>query len=238
MESESVARFLGSLGPAEPARAHARIPQPCILLSRQAGARGHTLAAELMRRFSNRGEPLFRGWQVLDEELIRGLADDPRVKVRLESLLDEGFRSGLEDWLAHLIAGTALQDDIMWRLFKFMRQAAEVGKCVIVGRGGGFLLRGHPGAISARLMAPKDIRVLRVQEAKGLDLAGATRWVMRRDAERAGLIRRYFAADIDDPLHYDLVINTALLPVADAAAAIERLVEAAALRLEREPAAF
>lgn len=235
MDSEAVSRYLSSLGPAEPRRETRKGPWPCVLLSRQAGAGGHTLAQELLRRFERRAEdPLFSGWQILDDSLIRKLADDPRVKVRLEALLDEGFRSGLEDWLAHLIAGTALQDDIMRKVFKFMRQAAAVGKCLIVGRGGACLLGGRPGVVSVRLVAPRELRILRIQTQKNMDCLTAARWLDRSDAQRAELVRRYFSRRIDDPLVYDLTINTATLGVGAAAAAVESLVEAAARRLSEE----
>ena len=235
MDSERVSRYIGSLGPAEPRRQSHKGAWPCVLLSRQAGAGGHSLAQELIRRFERRAQdPLYANWQVLDDSLIRKLADDPRVKVRLDCLLDEGFRSGLEDWLAHLIAGTALQDDIMRKVFKFMRQAAAVGRCVIVGRGGACLLWGRPGVVSVRLVAPRELRILRIQTQKNMDCLTAARWLDRSDRDRAELVRRYFSRNIDDPMLYDITINTAALGVGAAAAAVEVLVDQAARRLSEE----
>jgi cytidylate kinase len=47
----------------------------------------------------------------------------------------------------------------------------------------------------------------------------ARRRVTRTDADRKAFVRKYFNADIADPLHYDMVLNTGVLDIDNAVAA-------------------
>ncbi len=91
------------------------------------------------------------------------------------------------------------------------RFAAE-GNCVLLGYGSGFLLRDVRHAIKVRTMAPRELRVARVQaaapRATAITREQAEDAIRRTDRDRARYIRYLFNLDIDDPGVYDLVVNT------------------------------
>ena len=72
-------------------------------------------------------------------------------------------------------------------------------------------------ALRVLVTASATTRASRVGEAKGLDDAGAMREVKSEDAARRDYLRRFYRIDDEAPVHYDLVVNTDVLSVEQAA---------------------
>ncbi|WP_298038659.1 cytidylate kinase family protein [uncultured Desulfuromonas sp.] len=82
------------------------------------------------------------------------------------------------------------------------------GNVIIYGRGGQDLLRTIQSVFRVRIIAPFEERVERWAEREWLDPDYARILVRRSDQQRGGFIKYYFDRDWEDPLGYDLVINT------------------------------
>jgi cytidylate kinase len=67
-----------------------------------------------------------------------------------------------------------------------------------------------------RIVAPQAWRIKNVAREYNISPEDARKRVMRTESDRRAFIRKYFNADIADPINYDLVINTASLKVDDA----------------------
>ncbi len=78
---------------------------------------------------------------------------------------------------------------------------------VIRGRGSQFILKDFPGAFHVMVVAPLEERVKRVMETLKLDQGEAKKEIIHFDKGRQEFGKRYFHADIEDPVHYDLVVN-------------------------------
>ena len=89
-----------------------------------------------------------------------------------------------------------------------MRELAKSPSLVIRGRGSQFILKDHPGSLHVLVVAPLDARVKRVMKDLKIDEEAAREEIRRFDTSRHQFAKRYFQADLEDPLHYDLVINT------------------------------
>jgi cytidylate kinase len=226
--SELVLRFLGSQVFETPQA----LPEPgeraFVTVSRQAGAGGRTLATALLEEFGRRGGPALSGWQWADRDVCESLAADPRLNVSLSALLDERYRSRLEDYLAQVLSGAAPQLKLFRALFATMRSLAAVGRVILVGRAGVCATRGMPGGVHVRLVGSRGARIERSARRFAWDQAKAERWVDEQDRSRAALVKEYFGHDVADPLLYDLVINTDAVPAAAAAASVADLVLARA----------
>jgi len=85
------------------------------------------------------------------------------------------------------------------------------GNVIIYGRGGQDLLTGISSVLRVRIIAPFEERVERWAEREWLDPDLARILVRKSDQQRAGFIKYYFDRNWEDPLHYDLTINTARL---------------------------
>jgi cytidylate kinase len=82
------------------------------------------------------------------------------------------------------------------------------GNVIIYGRGGQDLLTGINSLLRVRIVTPFEERVERWAEREWLDPELARILVRRSDQQRAGFIKYYFDRNWDDPLDYDLTINT------------------------------
>jgi cytidylate kinase len=59
-------------------------------------------------------------------------------------------------------------------------------------------------------------RIRNVSKELGITVEEARLRAIKIESDRKAFIRKYFNADIEDPLNYDLVINTGNLSVDDA----------------------
>lgn len=87
-----------------------------------------------------------------------------------------------------------------------IRRAAARG-VVILGRGGSMVLRGHPGALHARLDGPQQQRIRLAVERAGLDERTAQRAQKETDAARRHYLQHFYHVDVRDPALYHLVLD-------------------------------
>ncbi len=85
---------------------------------------------------------------------------------------------------------------------------AQSPNIVIYGRGSQFILKDHPRAFHVLVVAPLDIRTKRVMAELGADERAARGEIDRIDGSSRAYIKRYFGGGLEDPIHYDLVVNT------------------------------
>jgi cytidylate kinase len=87
-------------------------------------------------------------------------------------------------------------------------EAAEIGCCVVVGRGGQCLLQKRTDAFHVYLYAPMREKVERLRgREKGADLAAVAR---ERDARRSEYIRYHFNEDWRNPHLYNLMLCSSI----------------------------
>ena len=96
---------------------------------------------------------------------------------------------------------------------------------VLLGRGAAVILRGIPHVLRVRITAPEDVRAERLQNAQGLTRDAALDSVRQSDRERGARLKFLYHVDWDDPLLYDLALNTARLDAEQGAQLILGLLE-------------
>ena len=101
---------------------------------------------------------------------------------------------------------------------------------IVIGRAGNIVTAKVPHVLHVRLVAPLDQRIEHAHLIYGMSHTEARNFCLREDLGRTRYIRKYFHADIADPLLYHLVINTGLIGY-DAAA---KLIDEAALHLSAQ----
>jgi hypothetical protein len=89
-----------------------------------------------------------------------------------------------------------------------VKELASCQSIVIVGRGSQFILKDFPGAFHILIVAPIAVRVKRVMESLKLKEKEARKAIARFDDGSREFVKRYFQANISDPINYDIVINT------------------------------
>jgi cytidylate kinase len=101
-----------------------------------------------------------------------------------------------------------------------IKELSKTNAVVIRGRGSQFILKDYPGTIHILVVAPLDLRVKRIVESSKLDEGNAKKEIERFDSSRREFTKRYFHAELEDPVYYDLVINTEHLIFGDAASIV------------------
>ncbi len=124
------------------------------------------------------------------------------------------------------------REDYLSGLISVIKDLSSKGSIVICGRGSQFILEDHRDAFHVLVIAPLGIRIRRVMEESKLLEEAAKKRIADYDASRREFIKRYFRTELEDPMHYDLVINTRRLNLEEAASLVVR-----AVRRRTEPAA-
>lgn len=173
-----------------------------ITISRESGCNGAALAAKLADEFKL---DLYAG------KIVEEVAKSAKMTTAVIESLDEKNRSMLNDWLSILDRHNTLSSyQYMNHLVKLVGTVARHGHAVILGRGGNFLIEPQ-NQLRIRIIAHREFRVRNVMDRFGTSRQDAEKRIDLADSERKGYIRKYFNADIADPIHYDLVINIAFI---------------------------
>lgn len=202
----------------------AQKPLPVVTISRQAGTGSRELALAVGARL---------GLQVFDREIVEHIARDKDLAREVVEALDERVASKIEQWVRGMLDRRFfLQDDFHLALVRTLRTLAAHGGVVLVGRGANFVLADSVD-LRVRLVAPEDWRARNLSVRQQISERDARGSLRETEAQRAAFVRRLFRAEVDDPAHYDLVINVARLgpslpEIVAAALAQGRLSEGAA----------
>ena len=185
---------------------------PVITVSREPGSGGRVVAERIAKQL---GLDLFHG------QIIQEIAESADTSARILETLDEKGLSVLDDWISTLVNRRHLwPDQYLKHLMKVIGTIGEHGRAVIVGRGASFILP-REVRFRVRIVAPLEIRVKNVAHKFDVPSEEARRRVLRADSDRRAFVRKYFHADITDPVNYDLVINTGTLSIDAAVEAIK-----------------
>ena len=84
----------------------------------------------------------------------------------------------------------------------------QTGKAVLVGRASQVILADHPDACHIKIVAPLEMRVNEVIQHRDVSTEQAQKLVEQHDEWRQNYLRNFHQVDCDDPLLYDLTINT------------------------------
>jgi len=79
---------------------------------------------------------------------------------------------------------------------------------VLAGLAATIVLRPVPHALRVRTNAPERVRAGRVEQQQGLTRAAALDHLRQSDHERAARVKFLYQVQVDDPLLYDVVLNT------------------------------
>jgi hypothetical protein len=156
------------------------------------------------------------GWTVYDKEILDAVAREMQRPTAVVAALDERPSSWLEEGLSSLVRPYHIGADVYLKyLIATVRALALEGRCVIVGRGANFILPAET-TLRVRLVASVEDRTQAVCERFRLSAADAAAWMATTERHRSEFVRRAFRQDAAEPHHYDLLLNTSRLSVADA----------------------
>lgn len=182
-----------------------------ITVSREPYAGGGELARGLASQL---------GWDLLDRELVhQAAAIEQFPDAELEQLDEHAFT------LAERLIFDPPYERYLHGLREATRQAAARGRVILVGRGMRHLLDCSADHLHVRLVAPFEWRAQRCSEITGAPLPEARSNCARRDKRRERFVHYFFGKDANSPSQFDVIFNTARVPIADAVQAVTGLVQ-------------
>ena len=125
-------------------------------------------------------------------------------------------------------ADTPINDKVYYAQEAIIKQVAEKGSCVIVGRCAEYILRNHPNVIRIFVNAKMEDRINRAVNDYGVDAGIAEKEIKKADKGRANYYKFYTHSQWGDMKFYDLCINTSFTGIDPAVEAIVALIKARA----------
>ena len=175
-----------------------------ITISREPGSGGRMVAKNLAAKLD---------FKVFHQEVLIEIAKRADVSDKLLATLDEKGLTVLEDCISSLVYDRHLwPDEYLKHLMKVIGAIGEHGRAIIVGRGANFVVPPQ-NRLRLRIVAPQGVRIANVAHVFDLTAEDAKRHIIRTESDRRAFIRKYFNADITDPINYDIVINTGALEI-------------------------
>jgi len=181
-----------------------------VTIEREFGSGGPQIAKLLAERL---------GWKLWDQllttEIARRAQCDRAEVERREERMDPLYYRLLKSFLRGSFEGSLnvnrlklLDADAIFRLTeRLVREVADTGNCVIVGRGSAFFLENRTDTFHVFLYAPYEDKVRRLVES-GTDRAEAIDLIDSVDQGRADFIKKYFDKVWPCRTLYDLMINS------------------------------
>jgi len=181
---------------------------PAVTISRQAGARGRTIGEKLRDALRERNPKAAVPWTLFDDNLVRKVLEDHQLPADLEKFMPDDAIGELEGSINEMLG----RHPSLWTLFEktvdTIVRLARLGNCIIVGRGANCITRGFANTLHVRLVGTEPVRLRRMMEGHGMSEKGARQFIKEEDAARRRYVKQHFSRAIDDPMIYDLVVNT------------------------------
>ena len=180
-----------------------------VTISREFGSGGRTIGHLLAQKL---------GYAFYDQELI--------VKVAKESGLAEKIVEQYDEYATHrnsLLYALALSANagahggmsfvskVQIAQGKIITELADAGKCVIVGRGADYVLRGREDCLHAFIYADKDFRAERVLRLYGETDQKIEQRLRDKDERRKLYYRSFTMREWGDPHNYHIALYSGVL---------------------------
>ena len=177
-----------------------------ITIGRQHGSSGREIARLLAEKLN---------YKCYNKEIVDEAANHSDFSRDLIDAFDE---KRLSAFILHA-GGYGLNENFRLNMqvvsaqFEAMRNIAEKGNCIFVGRCADYILRDHDDLISVFILGDMDERLKCLERRQGLDEVEARKKIKEVDKDRSSFYRYYSDQTWGDAHNYDMCINSSKLGV-------------------------
>ena len=177
-----------------------------ITIGRQHGSSGREIARLLAEKLN---------YKCYDKEIVDEAANHSDFSRDLIDAFDEKRMSA---FILHA-GGYGLNENFRLNMqvvsaqFDAMRNIAEKGNCIFVGRCADYILRDHDDLVSVFILGDMDERLKCLERRQGLDETEARKKIKEVDKDRSSFYRYYSDQPWGDAQNYDMCINSSKLGV-------------------------
>lgn len=172
---------------------------PVITISREYGSGGRAIGERLAKEL---GIPFYNKELILMAAKESGLSEEYIKKT--EQMKSTSFLYGLYMGAQQL----PMNDQIFLVQSKIIREIAEEGPCVIVGRCADYILREREDLMNVFIHAPLDFRAERAKRVYEKSAHSMQDFVKKKDKKRAAFYNYFSQNKWGDARHYHLAISS------------------------------
>ncbi len=185
-------------------------PGPVVTLSREVGCPAKKIASDLSEKLNTLKKKHSKDhpWRWIDKEIMMESAKELNVdSSQIQHVFDYKKRGILEDLLMAQSKDYYKSDmKIRTTIAKVIRNFANAGNAIIVGRGGVAITRDIPRSLHIYLEAPLEWRALRVADKYNYTIDQARAYAQNIDKKRSGF-RDFFQGKGNDYTRFDIKLN-------------------------------
>lgn len=157
------------------------------------------------------------GVKFYDKDLIRMASDVSGINESLFGQSDEKTKSGVfgkpgvykGEVIAPGKSGFISEENLFNYQAMVIKQIAEEGSCVIVGRCADYVLRDDPSVVRVFIYADEEACIKNAADVKGItDRREAIKTIASTDKERAAYYKAHTGREWIDARNYDLCLNS------------------------------
>jgi len=192
------------------AQSRQAFPGPVVTIARELGCPSKILANRLIEKLNTLDYKFSKKipWRWISKEILEESAKDLGVELaEIKYVFDYKTHGVLEDLLlSHSKKFYKSDRKIRDTVAKVIRNFADEGNAVIVGRGGIAITRDIPKSLHIKLEAPLEWRALRTSEKHNITIEQAKKYCLEIDKKREEF-RNYFQGKGNDYTRFDLCFN-------------------------------
>lgn len=173
-----------------------------VAISREAGARGGSIAKRLGKQL---------GWQVYTQDLLEFMCGNENARAQLLADIPRESVTWADQQLERLRTEEVVNPKAeLGEMPRLILTLAARGSIILVGRGAGHLLP-RESTLHVRIVAPLPDRIHYMAQWLRLTPEDAALQVRDRDEKRTEFLLKYFNRRSADLYDYDLILNSFLL---------------------------
>ena len=121
--------------------------------------------------------------------------------------------------------GVTLQDEIYFTQNRIIKELADKGPCVIVGRCADYILREREGGLNVFIHADEESKIERAEKYFNITREEAPAVLKKKDKARANHYKYYTDQEWGMASNYDLCLNSGLIGIEGCVKAIQQVLE-------------
>jgi cytidylate kinase len=183
-----------------------------ITISRQFGAGGWSLGERLAKRL---------GYRCINEGMIQEVAKKGKISSGRVRVFEKSGTNKLMKFLDKLVFTDCVDRFVSERhghldekgyveiVRGIFQELHEKDNVIIIGRGGQYILKGYPNTYHVLLVGSMKSRIQLVMDTQKLTESKAKIMIKKGEDQRRQVLRLFSGHEFhDNPMNYDLVINT------------------------------
>ena len=153
-----------------------------------------------------------------------GSGGDPFFGPGVDALLIRPYPEGDKEF--EVTSSDQVDDQRFFQVIsETIRDLAQEGNVVIIGRGSNFVLKDSPEVLHVGVVAPVEFRINMTMQRDGINRAEAEQYIANEERARISFFKKHFKANPDDPILYDMMVNPGKLGIEISAKVIVQALE-------------